>query len=123
MDRRTILKHLPFAAAILAAPAVVSAKMSETPLERVNRLSEELAIALDDYWDGKAHATVFPASSGYGIKMSVTHVEVDKFTRLERHTEGLKKAFAEIYPAKKLNVYNQFKSDGGTIVFVTAEEV
>lgn len=57
--RRSILK----AASVIGASLLpTTADASETPLDRVNRLSEELAEALNNYADGRFHAVVYPSS-------------------------------------------------------------
>lgn len=57
--RRSILKA---ASVIGASLLTTTADASETPLDRVNRLSEELAEALNNYADGRFHAVVYPSS-------------------------------------------------------------
>ncbi|QHJ77683.1 MAG: hypothetical protein [Bacteriophage sp.] len=58
--RRSILKVTPVIGASLLTRA--TAEASETPLDRVNRLSEELSDALNNYADGRFHAVVYPSS-------------------------------------------------------------
>lgn len=58
--RRSVLKATSLMGAALMLPTNTFA--SETPLERVNRLSEELAHALNDYANGKFHAVIYPSN-------------------------------------------------------------
>ena len=60
ITRRSILKATSLIGATLALPA--TAKATETPLDRVTRLSEELADALNDYANAKFHAVVYPSN-------------------------------------------------------------
>lgn len=94
ITRRRALAIIPAAGAFTAFPNF-SAAADETPIQKVDRLSKDLAYALDDYWDGSAHAVVFPASSGYGISMRVTNIfdpanhRADINQVIERHKTAL----------------------------------
>lgn len=73
MDRRTVLKGALVVAAstpVLAIAPELPVTGEELPVDRVNRLAEELANALDE-WNAQTNlkfsAQVAPASSGMGI--------------------------------------------------------
>lgn len=59
--RRSILKVTPVIGASLLTRA--TAEASETPLDRVNRLSEDLSDALNNYANGRFHAVIYPSHS------------------------------------------------------------
>ena len=57
--RRSILKVASIIDASLLTTAIADAL--EMPLDRVNRLSEELSDALNNYANGRFHAVIYPS--------------------------------------------------------------
>lgn len=65
ITRRNALKALPAAGASLVLPiatAVASPVADKSALLKVQRLTNELSEALNEYADGKMHAVVYPSS-------------------------------------------------------------
>lgn len=84
--RRAFLKTAPLAAVAVATPAMAVA-ISETPMEKVNRLGWELAHALNDYSDGNMHAEIYPSAKtqfAVGFKYDLLETQEEKVRRIAR---------------------------------------
>ena len=95
--------------------------MAETPREKVDRLAEELADALADFWDGKFHAEVFPANQPYGgVKLVITDLEIPPQIDLRNSIERTKEAMGKAYPEHDIRTY-QTIDEGKAIVIIMTE--
>lgn len=88
------------AAASLPSTAVVAvaATSTETPSEKVARLGEELAHALNDHAGGKFHAVVYPSAQYESPVFFLSSRPLTAQQRFDHHLAELKKAAEELDP-------------------------
>lgn len=120
ITRRRALAIIPAVGAFAAYPNF-SVAAEETPVQKVDRLSKELAHALDDYWDGSAHAVVFPASSGSGISMKLNNLPEpqDHRNKIKMASFKIESALAAMYPGAKTRTATDFKDGYGVVIVLT----
>lgn len=121
--RREFLKAAPLAASAIAIPSVAAAA-EESPLDKVNRLGWELSHALNDYWDGKMHAVIYPSDQrelAVGFIMTDLHVP-PKF-ELKNQIALTKEAMERAYPGRGVRIYSTFEEDPDRATVIIMTEV
>jgi hypothetical protein len=121
--RRAFLKSAPIAATALLVPAAAEA-LEETPVDKVNRLAEELSHALNEYADGRMHAMVYPSEQrSWPVALVVTDLHIPPMMALKAQIEHTKTAMAKAYPDRDVHAYTTLEEDGGraTVVIITDE--
>ncbi|MCF3638718.1 hypothetical protein LXM94_01870 [Rhizobium sp. TRM95111] len=101
LTRRSILGGLAMASVPVTGSAALVA--TETPVQTVDRLANELSHALAGYAGGEMHATVWPAGSGRGVQLTVTHFETEDdkdalLNRAHHHASELTDLMERINP-------------------------
>lgn len=81
-----------------AVAVAVAATHPETPSEKVARIGEELAHALNDYTGGKFHAVVYPSAQSDSPVSFISNNRLTAQTRFDHHLAQLKKAAEELDP-------------------------
>ncbi len=123
--RRAFLKSAPLAAATISLPIAgyADAAMAELPVQRVNRIAEELSHALNDYARGKMHAVVYPSNKGgqYSVGFVVTDLHITPEVELRTSMERTKQALAKMYPDKDIrsHLVHHEESGNATIIVMT----
>jgi hypothetical protein len=94
ITRRALLGGL----ASSAVPGLASAHLpnQEHPHERVDRLSNELAEAMDDYMGGKFHALVYPSSQGTICYRKTERLRLDPTVELRSAIGSVKMAMLHL---------------------------
>ena len=119
--RRAFLQGAPIAASVLANPALAGID-AELPVEKINRLGRELAIALNEYDAGRWHAVVYPSDKHeFAVGFVVTDVQIPPLVALKNQIQLTKEAMAKAYPEKDIHAYSTIEEGDGhaTVVFLT----
>ena len=101
MTNLTRRQSLGLLAAVSIPPTAVvaaAAPIPESPSEKVARIGEELAHALNDYTGGKFHAVVYPSAQYESPVSFISNRRLTAQARYDYHLAELKKAAEELDP-------------------------
>lgn len=99
ISRRTALRAGIVLALTSHTPAIAAEPAPELPVDKVNRLAEELAHALNEYSYGQFHAVIYPSEQAdWPICFRVTRLENDPQYGLRQQVEATKTAMARANP-------------------------
>lgn len=122
--RRAFLKSAAAASTlpIVGGAEVAMAQEEELAVTKVNRLAAELSHALNEYADGRMHATIYPSEGrSFPIGFIVTEMNIPPMIALKAQIEHTKTAMSKAYPGRDVHAYTTLEEDGGraTVVIIT----
>lgn len=123
-SRRQSLGLLAAASIPPTAVVAAAAAIPESPSEKVARIGEELAHALNDYTGGKFHAVVYPSAQYESPVSFIRNRRLTAQARFDYHLAELKKAAEELDPLIGYWSADRGTADGLSLgVVITASRV